>query len=493
MSNKSNSKFYDRMLQNNNTSNLSNSSNVSKFQNNKNTVRNDGKFTKLNKTDIHQHTNKFINKINEIYHLVIIEKTEINKIMCETLLSHITKANECDFFTNNSTNSFLIIDIIKQKLFELCCTDMPNTTEHNLLVLNINKICGWTKYNKNIIDEINNKFESLIMFLNIDPQIISKIKTTDTNFYIKLLNFINAKDVIKVFKNLNCDQKSFAVCKTALKLDYNCIKYIDKIDSMEYDQLCDIAICLGHTNLSDIPISNRTEDICLKYIDLNRENIKHVTYNKLLRNTFFIDLVKKDITNLELIKDPLCFDPSLCTYVVKKNGLLIKHIPPKCQSLRLIELAVKQNKLSKYYVTYDCFENSNRTEILNLITELHKSPTSLFALINKNEHNSIDLQIVDFSNKCLFDVNKHLSLDTGILFEKKNNIFNMYVMTGENYLNHQYRQYYDNGYTPNIDVFELQHLSVLKKNTMNKDMLELASLIVDSNSNTYVVFFEINQ
>ncbi len=426
--------------------------------------------------------NKFTSKINEMHHVITIDKNPITKIMCETLLLQLSSSECADFFSDDTKS--LEINQIKYNLLECSNVNMPNKIDHNKLVVMINNICSKTTYNKNVIHEINTNFESLLNLITIDHKLITQVKSQDDNFYIKLLNFLIHSDVIKVFKNIHSSRKTIPVCRCALQCDYNCIKYMDHILD---ENMCDIAMALGHTNLSDISQKFHTESICKKYIDINNGNLKHITHTSNISNAFFMSIIDNNINNINninkimTITDPLFFNTTLCSDIVKRNGLLIRYLPFERQTMRLLELAMTQNKLAKYYVTYGCFPNVD-------ITEIQTGVIDAFAMIKKIKES---INYHKFIDACLIMCKSELSLKTGILMKKQCGNDRFFVMTGENYLNHQYQSYFDNEYTPNIDVIESKVFYNVKTSTKSQNVInELAASFVDSHKNSYVVFFE---
>ncbi len=439
--------------------------------------------------------NKFASKIDEMYFVIVQNKTPINKLMCDTLITQLS-SSECYDFINGPDNvkNHQEINNIKEKIYECTIVQMPNTIEHNTFVVIANKVCGSMLYNKNVIDEINSNFDSLLSLIILDPRIIQKVNNQDDKFYIKLLNFLNTRDVIKVFKYMPPNVKTISVCKHAIHLDYNCIKYVD---NMINENICDMAIAMGHTNLEDIPQIYCTESIYKKYIDVNPSNLKFVEHNLKISNKFFFDLIKQDINNVMFLNDPLSFSVDLCTYIVNKNGLFIKYLPPKFQTLRILELAIKQNTLARYYVTYNCitkFDSSNLDWLTDKCLNAVKKIRELSTQSSKDPKDSIftSKHTKEFLDSCTNLIEQNLNTKTGILIQKKSQNTNFYVMTGENYLNHQYRLYYDSGYIPNIDVIESTvNFNTKTSNKTQKVITEVSSSFVDSNKNSYVVFFEI--
>ena len=451
--------------------------------------------------------NKFSNKIEEMHHMIVVKQTPINKIMCDTLLSQLASPDCHSFFFNKKMENFdentdgmdlankiyfsmkmekyVDVNEIKNKLLECACSDVPNTLNHNLFVITVNKICSENLYNKNVIKECNNNFESLLHFLTIDPQLIKVVNSKDEKFYIKLLNFLNTSDVTKVFKYMDNKNKTLPVMKCALKCDYNCIKYIGDVFD---ENLCDIAMALGHSNLQDIDKKYHSESICRKYVDLDINNLKYVTRYSNVSESFFIEMIDRDIDNVKLISDSFCFGVNLMTHVVKKDGLFIKYIPPERQTLRLMELAMEQNKLAKYYVTYKCFPETNITEIKKLVL-------NSFNLIKKfKELKELDNlgEFEKFIHQCSDKFETTLNLQSGIIFYEKYFNCDCYVMTAENYLNYQYRLYLERKYNFNIDVIDSKAIFSQKFSDEDPSVInELAVSFVDSNKNTYVVFFEI--
>jgi hypothetical protein len=102
-----------------------------------------------------------------------------------------------------------------------------------------------------------------------------------------------------------------------------------------------------------------------------------------------------------------------------------------------------------------------------------------------------------FIEKCMLLTKTNLNIETGILIQyseklqQDGKLNNFYVVTGENYLNYQYRNYYDFSCNPNIDVFDLKTVCNSKiNNKLSLQFTEIASLITDSHKNTFVMFFE---
>lgn len=434
---------------------------------------------------INTNKNRFASKINEMYHVIVINNNPINNIMCDTLLAQLSSAECVNFFSEhtNNTNQINQIEQIKNELIKISQTNMPNTQSHNNFVVIANKICSGSTYNKNVINEINLNFDSLLKFLAIDHRLITHLAKQDENFYIRLLNFLNRCDVIKVFKHMEPTVKTLQVCKCALKCDYNCIKYMDHILNKNMcENICDMAMALGHTNLADIPTKFHTNSICKKYIELDNNNIQHLLRDSKITEDFLISIVNENIDNVKKIKDPWCFSVGLCTHIVKSNGLLIKYIPPEKQSMRLLELAELQNPLAKYYVTYKCFPNTNLLEIINGVQN------SLVTVKKIKE----SVHYHDFIDSCFLTFKSELCLNTGILLKKEHTCGTFYVMTGENYLNHQYQLYLDYDYNPNIDVLNSSFLFNIKTSVKNSKIIkEMAASFVDLHGNSYVVFFEL--
>jgi hypothetical protein len=247
------------------------------------------------------------------------------------------------------------------------------------------------------------------------------------------------------------------------------------------ENMCDVAMALGHTNLADIPQKFRTESICKKYIDINVNNIKHITHNSNISDAFFMSLFDNNINNIKAITDPSCFNTNLCSHIVKQNGLLIKYLPFERQTMRILALAMAQNKLAKYYVTYGCFPNANMAEIQTGVIEA-------IATIKKIKESS---SYHNFIDACLAKCKSELSLTTGLLLKHQHGNDNFFVMTGENYLNHQYQSYIDSKYNPNIDVIDSKvHYNVKTSPQSQNVIKELAASFIDSHKNSYVVFFE---
>lgn len=435
--------------------------------------------------------NKFSNKIEEMHHIIVNKNTQINKTMCQTLIAQLSSQECKQFFdkskifeSNNDVDrkkinlsKYVEIDDIIRKISDCVDSEMPNTFEHNLFVIMANKLCQQKNYNNNVLNELNNNFESLLHFLTIDNTLIQFVDSKDDQFYIKLLNFLNPNDVAKVFKWMNNKNKSIIVCKSTLKHDYNTIKYMQE---MINEDICDFAIALGHTNLADIDSKHHTQSICSKYIDLDINNLKHIKHTSNLPKSFFINIIENNIENVKLISDPLCFFTELNTIIVKKNGLYIKFIPIYMQTLRLLELAMKQNKLAKYYVEYLCHPNSDIEEITNLV---EKSFVEL-----KKSDQEIQNKFID---KCIDIFRSKISMKSGILFNYSDGNFDLHIMTAENYLNHQYRLYFENKYDFNIDVIDIETIQFVKTSEYDLPNINETSVsFSDKYNNKYVVVIE---
>lgn len=462
--------------------------------NNKNSFKN-----KMNSSEIYSNYVKYpngniINEISLIHQITVEDKTPLNMTMCKTLIKHLTGDNLNNFKTDD-------IEKLKKMLYECSQTKMQNSFEHNLFVVLVNKFCDQTIYNENVINFINNDMSDLLKLLAYDHKLISKLKSQDDKYYTRLLNGLNNSEIVKVFKYLNTNDKSIPVCKYAIYLDYNCIKHVfNNPDNSQSNPLytddvvesfCDVAIATGHKNLNDIPQIYHNQNICNKYLETDINNLKYLKHNSKLSDEFFLNLINKDIQCISMISDPFIFSPNVCNHIISIDPLLIKYIPPSRQSLRLIELASKKNKIAKYWVTYNCFPNINKTEIINLIK------THFYEIKN----NMVSLGLGDIADKYYKQIDNLINFNTGILISNQDSFksiqtgildYTFSVMTGENYLNHQYKQYYTSGYNPNIDVFDTRIIVNDKINNINKkNMTEISTMFVDKFNNSYVILFEI--
>jgi hypothetical protein len=400
--------------------------------------------------------------------------------MCDSLLTHLSSVQCINYFLDNTKKKES--NKLKEKLLE--CTmvsmdSMESNIESQIFIIKINKFCSSSVYNKSIINDINTKFESLLNLITIDPELIKFVKSNDDEFYIKLFNCLNTNDVLKVFKHLDPNKKTIRVCQNVIRLNYNCIKYIDDILN---ENLCDIAMAYGHANLDDIKNKARNESICKKYIKINKNNISFLNYKSNLSTQFFINLLMDDIDNIKLITDPYCFNSDICSYVVKKNGLYIKHLPIKNQTMRILELAIEQNPIARYYVSYNCFPNTNLSEIQhNVFKSIHLIKT----LKNSEMYN-------DVFDECLLLSKNNLNINSGILINYITDSYAFYAMTGENYLNYQYQLYLEQDYKITLDVFQGSTLvsNVKTNQRLQKSITEFTSSFYDSQKNLYVVFFQ---
>jgi hypothetical protein len=171
------------------------------------------------------------------------------------------------------------------------------------------------------------------------------------------------------------------------------------------------------------------------------------------------------------------------TYVVKYDGTLIKYIHPKHQTVRLIELACLQNPESKYYVTYDCPDN---TDVKSLSAHKIEMLSEIKKICTTQEH-------IEIFNKIKKSVEMMESFEipedgSGILLNIDNNF---YIMTPENYINHQNIFRIEKNLKPNFSIQLDKSPTTIYDSPKHFTQTEYSTLISDSNSNEFIVFFEI--
>lgn len=459
---------------------------------------------------IHLTKNKFVNRINSLHRNIVIENTKINSLMCSTLLDLLNSDEPVNFYSEYKNYPNNIIEI-KNKLLE-CVQDLKDEQQLNILNVTANKVCGTTDYNQHIINKINVNIDFLLNMIKIDINVVKKLTNTNEKYYVDLFKFIKTLEVIKVFKILPNEFKTFLVCKTALDREPDVIKFIDE----QTEDICNFAIATGHKKLSDIKMKYMTQSICKQYIEVDIENLKYITASINLPESYFIEIINKNHKNFLLINDDDIKTSGLCTFLVNKDGRFIKYVPSKLQTVRLINIAEKQNKIAKYYVTYDCPKNVDVLELTNLIInsiqefKTHKIENEYIEEIIKNNNQTSNIK---FNNGILIEdkiVNRVQNKNNyEFISNNKNDPYSVifYVMTQENYLNHQYVKHYETGTCVDINVLIPNNETTKKYGIINNHMniqnckfrgvlckkTEMSVLFIDMNKNKFVSFLEIIQ
>jgi hypothetical protein len=441
---------------------------------------------------------KFINiiqpiekKINELHFQVTKNSVKINKIMCKTFIDlllsnslkeYLDKLNSKQITNLNNKIAECVYNIstIDNVTFYKCNYESSDE-DFIKLVLTVNKFCDLREYSNTIVKRLNDDFDFLMNCLEIDKNVLTKInKYVGTEqFYIKILRFIKQSELLKVFKLIPEQIQTYPICRVVLDKEYNAIKYVYN----QTEDICVTALALGHTNLGDIKPKFHSVKICTQYVDINIENLSHITLKSNLPESFFKKYLKQNPTNIKYI-DSLCMTTSLNTEVVSTDGLLIKYIKPELQTVRLINLACDQNHLAKYYVTYDFPVN---LDVLNLIE-----------IINTHLQYSKFLEIPENFQKAKEEFNRFTKLVTEKDYNGEIKIgtinefqkFGMHVMTPENYVNYQYRLRIEKGFEPNFDILIDKEWNALLQKRSNRVRTEYSSVIKDLNKNEYVVFIE---
>lgn len=461
-------------------------------------------------TDQKKTQHPFIKKLTEIHHQTTENDIRITEPMKKTLLDML-RDESTNVLLNELENEKLnedkiqLLENINKKLLECVYTISKfdvydckyNSTDFDELIFTINKKCKVHFYNKNINERLNNDIDFLLKHIEADKNVLKKItKETGTEqFYIMLLRCVRHQDFLKVFTMIPEGAKTYAVSKVALEKDYNMIKYVDK----QTEELCLIALLMGHKNLFDIKKKNYTVNICKKYVDADINNLRAIELDHQLKfsDLFFMEYIKQNPKHITLI-DKHYITPEIRSYVVKHDGTLIKYIDPIYQTPRLIDLACEQNPNSKYYVTYDCPQNadvdwlkSKQKEHLNLVKRLDitKEHQDKFDEIKKkldemeNEYN----ENTELLQKNVSENNVVSGITTKVTFKN----CGFFVMTPENYINHQHVLRLENGFSTEFKVL-LDKTPIL--NTFfskNITRSEYVTVITDQNSNQFVVFVEI--
>lgn len=432
-------------------------------------------------------------KLRDIHTQIMKSSTRITKIVNDALLNILNDLNnKNDVFCKELENDKYKNEEINNILLE-CIYDLNNNSkyickynsdEYEELVFSINKKCETHYYNNSINDKLNNDIDFLLKKIQYDKNVLKSItkKTATEKFILTLLRCARRQDLLKIFTTIPEYSKTFAVCRLILEKDCNMIKYIEN----QTEELCSFAIIMGHKNLSDIHPSNLTENICKKYIDVDINNLKAIKYNHNIKfsKMFFIEYIKSDPTNIKLINQ-IYVDPEILTYVVNHDGLLIKYINNKFQTLRLIELACKQNPNSKYYVTYDCpktcnidYLESNLTHYINLL----KQQIS----INKEHFVKFEELLKKMLNEKI-----NISCQSGILLNIVNDNSKLLLMTPENYVCHQHQLKLEKQLITNFKILLNKTSFSLTQNNKKYTRYEYSIFLTDNNSNEFIFFMEI--
>jgi hypothetical protein len=409
-------------------------------------------------------------------------KTFIDLLLSNSLKEYLDKLNSKQITNLNNKIAECVYNIstIDNVTFYKCNYESSDE-DFIKLVLTVNKFCDLREYSNTIVKRLNDDFDFLMNCLEIDKNVLTKInKYVGTEqFYIKILRFIKQSELLKVFKLIPEQIQTYPICRVVLDKEYNAIKYVYN----QTEDICVTALALGHTNLGDIKPKFHSVKICTQYVDINIENLSHITLKSNLPESFFKKYLKQNPTNIKYI-DSLCMTTSLNTEVVSTDGLLIKYIKPELQTVRLINLACDQNHLAKYYVTYDFPVN---LDVLNLIE-----------IINTHLQYSKFLEIPENFQKAKEEFNRFTKLVTEKDYNGEIKIgtinefqkFGMHVMTPENYVNYQYRLRIEKGFEPNFDILIDKEWNALLQKRSNRVRTEYSSVIKDLNKNEYVVFIE---
>lgn len=439
----------------------------------------------------HSKQHPLIKKINELHCQINKYNTKINSLMKKTLMDLIKSESTKEFLKENEKN-YKVIDDIYDKLIECVYTIQFNkngniiytcnyeSDDFDDLILMINKTCNIYTYNKNIINKINDDIDYLISVIKIDKNIIKKVNDDNNNeqFYLKIMRFLDLQDLLKVFRIIPENMKTYSVCKIALSRESNIIKYIDD----QTEDICDIAIMMGHTNLNDIRIKNRTMNICKKYVDIDINNIQYITHSSNLPESFFVEYIEKNPAIFKLL-DKSCITPRINRLIVSKNGTMIRYIPSNFQTVALIELAEKQNPNSVYYVIYDIpifFKKDKFVEIMNM--ELN----NLKKICNGTK---IERQMDDIHN--LINTNAiKMSFDNGIIIDLDINGVKFFVMTLENYINHEHICELEKKYECDFSVLVEKSPLIITKTHKKNVKTQYITKFYDDDKNGFVMFFD---
>ena len=440
---------------------------------------------------IDKHT-YFAKKVNDFHHQVIIEKVKINPLMCKTLIDLISGDIYKDFIEGNSNSSSMIIDTTHIKLLS-CLIGIENNKQNNVLVITLHKLTGSTEYNENVIKELNTDFDFLLEALQIDKNVISHLNDVQSNgqIYIKLLQFVERQDVVRIFKILPLSAQSYQVCQTAINRDYNVIKHI----SDQLEGLVEMAIIKGHTNLADINYRYHTLNICQQYVDADIKNLQHISFQSKLPDSFFFNYIKLNPKNVAYI-NPSCLTPEMNTYMVSKDGTLIRYILPKFQSVRLIQLACQQNHSAKYYVTYDCPEKTDKYDLLKQVVfgideiKQLRDYSKLGPYVIKLTQLIESIKLIEPTDSNIVNLDVANIININIVTESHNfKSVMFYVMIPENYVNYQQKLHIERKYEPNFETL-ISGSNVTVQTKSNEAKTEYSATFKDSNDNTFVAVFE---
>lgn len=448
--------------------------------------------TKLYKSGIIQ---PFEKKINELHFQITKNSVKINKIMCKTfvdllcsdsLKEYLEKLNSNQITNLNNKIAECIYDVstINNVTFYKC--NYESTDEDFIkLVLNVNKFCELREYNDTIIKRLNDDFDFLMDCLETDKNVLTKInKDVGTEqFYIKILRFIKQSELLKVFKLIPEQIQTYPICRVVLDKEYKAIKYVHN----QTEDMCLTALALGHTNLGDIKPKFHSVKICTQYVDINIENLSHITAKSNLPESFFKKYLKQNPANVKYI-DSRCMTISLNTQVVSADGLLIKYIKPEFQTVRLINLACDQNHLAKYYVTYDFPVNLDVFNLIEIVNTHLKS--SNFLGIPEVLQENLQKAKEEFNRftKPVSEGYNHGEIKISMIKDLEK--IGMYVMTPENYVNYQYRLRIEKGFKQNFDILIDKEWNTLLQKRNNRVRTEYSSVIKDLDNNEYVVLIE---
>lgn len=425
-------------------------------------------------------------KLRDIHNQIVNKNTKITEPMRLALLN-LLKDNT-NILTDESDKSNELRQILLECVYELddncnykCMYDSDIFEE---LIFIINKKCNVSYYNDSINKKLNNDIDYLLKQIQYDKNVLKKItKATATeNFVMTLLRCARHQDFLKIFTSIPESSKTFGVCRIAIEKDVNMIKYIEN----QTEELCMFAIMMGHKKLSDIHRKNHTVNICKKYIDVDIKNLKAIKYTIGLKfpEMFFMEYIKTNPRNIEMI-DQLYIDPEIFTYVVKHDGLLLKYIESRFQSIRLIELACKQNSDAKYYIKYDC-PSSCDVEWLKIDLDKYISLIKQLTYSNKNHLNKFEMILKQINH-----VEKNIfSTESGILFAISLENSKFYLMTPENYICHQHQLRIEKGFMTNFEILLDKKSTFFTTNHNNLIKSEYSTFFMDW-ENEYVMFLEI--
>ena len=406
-----------------------------------------------------------IKKLDEIHFQITKNNVKINEQLKKTF-NDILKY---DLIINNKCCHNKLIECFYNDKLEC----KYETSEFTNLILIINLICEIEIFNKYIIENINEDFDFLISSIKINKNIIKKINNLNNNeeFYLKLVRFLDLQTLANIFKIIPENMKTYSLCKIVLTNEYGLIKYIDN----QTEDICNIALTMGHDKLEDINIKNHTHNICKKYVNANINNLIYITHKSNLTESFFFDYINQNPENLNLI-NIFYKTPKINRLAVSKCGKCIKYVPPNCQSTSIIELACIQNPNSIYYITYDLIQpnkNIYYDSIINSIIDIKK----IYNNININ-----DVLVMLKEKKII------ISFDSGILINESVNGVNFFAMTAENFINYENIEKLENNYECDFSIFVENVQKNIKTNSKKTKTQFLTKF--NDNDNIIIVFFE---